>query len=156
MNKWLSLLASVLVCLSAGVLGSLFVTSDSPWYAALEKPFFSPPGWVFAPVWTFLYVTMGVAAWLVLRLGRPGRLKAWAMVLFATQLVLNAAWTPVFFGLREIGWAIVVLYALWAAVLACGVLFTLLYRAAGLLMLPYFLWVGFAGMLNGAIWLLNR
>ena len=125
------------------------------WYTQLNKPSFNPPGWVFGPVWSVLYACMGVAAWLVWR--RRGRTVArWALVLFAVQLALNAAWSPLFFGAHEPGWAFVDIVALWVALAATVVAFFKTQLAAGILMVPYLAWVSFAAVLNAAIWSLNR
>jgi benzodiazapine receptor len=145
---------SIGVCLAVGWLGSL-VTRPAlrDWYAALSKPAWTPPSWVFAPVWTSLYLAMGVAAWLVWR-HQP--LASLPMRLFLVQLLLNFAWTAVFFGLRAPGWAVVEIAVLWVAILLTAVTFTETSTLAAGLMAPYLLWVAYAGALNFAIWRLNR
>ena len=146
------------VSLSAGVVGSLVVTDPgfSSWYAAIAKPAFTPPGWVFCPVWTGLYLLMGVAAFLVWRRGLGSRLVRVALVWFLVQLVLNASWTPVFFGLHRIGLALLVVMLLWAAIAVTMYWSSRLSRWAALLLAPYLLWVSFATVLNASIWHLNR
>jgi tryptophan-rich sensory protein len=137
-------------------LGALITgPSIQGWYANLKRPRFTPPSWLFGAVWTVLYLTMAVAAWLVWRQGGLAAQRS-AMVLFAVQLALNAAWTPVFFGAHKIGAAFAVIVFLWAAILATLVAFWRVTPPAGVLFVPYQLWVTFAGVLNFALWRLNR
>lgn len=146
----------ILVCQLAGILGAATtVTGASSWFEALDKPFFNPPSWVFGPVWTVLYTLMGVAAFLVWRQGwaRP-EVKA-ALATFGVQLLLNAAWTPVFFGAHQIGLALLIIVLLWGAIALTMRRFFPLSRWAGWLLVPYLLWVTFATALNAAIWALN-
>ncbi len=145
---------SIGVCLVVGWLGSL-VTRPAlrDWYAALSKPAWTPPSWVFAPVWTSLYLTMAVAAWLVWR-RQP--LASVPMRLFLLQLLLNFAWTAVFFGFRAPGWAVMEIAVLWVAILVAAISFAKTSALAAGLMAPYLLWVAYAGALNFAIWRLNR
>lgn len=140
----------------AGVIGGFFTaTSVGTWYAGLEKPSFSPPNWVFGPVWTTLYTLMGIAAWLVWKNGAGRPLARAGLWIFGIQLALNALWSVIFFGLRDPMWAWVELIALWIAILVTVDHFTRIVRAAGLLLLPYLAWVTFAGVLNYHIWKLN-
>lgn len=151
------LAACILVCQAAGIAGSFFtVSSLGSWYAELVKPAFNPPGWIFGPVWTVLYTLMGVAAWLVWRRGDLSSppIRS-ALVLFALQLLLNAAWSVLFFGLRSPGLALVDICALWFAIVATTWAFRPLSAWAAGLMLPYLGWVSFALVLNAAIWRLN-
>ncbi|MDH7568364.1 MAG: tryptophan-rich sensory protein [Armatimonadota bacterium] len=145
----------LLVCLAAGGIGSLFTTPAIPgWYAGLNKPAWNPPNWLFAPVWTTLYLMMGTAAWLVWRkAGLAG--GSTALALFAAQLVLNSLWSILFFGMRQPGWAFAELVLLWAAILATMVAFWRLSPAAGWLLVPYLAWVTYASTLNFAIWRMN-
>ena len=133
----------------------LSVSGPGEWYAALNKPWFNPPNWVFGPVWTVLYCLMGIAAWLAWRKG-AGAALALPMALFAAQLVLNAAWTPLFFGLQRPDLALANIIVLWFLIAATGAAFWPLSRAGALLLLPYWLWVGFAMILNASLWWLNR
>jgi benzodiazapine receptor len=146
------------VSLAAGVIGSPAVTNSgfSSWYAAIEKPGFTPPSWVFGPVWTILYLLMGVAAFLVWRKGLGSRIVRVALVWFLIQLALNASWSPVFFGLHRIGLALAIVVLLWVAIVVTMYGFFRVSRPAGLLLVPYLLWVSFATVLNAAIWHLNR
>ncbi len=150
------LVICVVICMMAGVIGSIFTTSSvTGWYTTIQKPSFNPPGWIFGPVWTTLYILMGIALWLVLRSGADASLVRPAVWVFAFQLALNAGWSIVFFGLHSPGWAFAVLAALWLLILASILLFWRISTAAGALLLPYIAWVSFAGVLNWAIWRLN-
>jgi len=124
------------------------------YYAALTKPAWSPPGWIFGPVWTFLYVLMALAAWRVWRRGGWPAQRA-ALALYFGQLVLNALWTPIFFGLQQPGWAFAWIVLLWVAVGITWLVFRRIDRVAGGLLLPYWLWVTFAAALNFVLWRLN-
>jgi tryptophan-rich sensory protein len=152
------LIVACVVCLSAGAIGTLAVGEGGfrSWYSAIEKPAFTPPGWVFGPVWTVLYILMGVAAFLVWRRGLASRTVQVALGWFLGQLVLNALWSPVFFGWHRIGLALVVIVLLWAAIVVTLYRFLRVSTVAALLLVPYLLWVSFATILNAAIWWLNR
>lgn len=139
-------------CLATAAVGGSFRPGD--WYAALNKPPWNPPNGVFAPVWTTLYLMMAVAAWLAWTRAGWRRARA-GLIMFATQLGLNAAWSWLFFGLHRPDLAFLELGLLWAAILATMVLFWRVQRSAGWLLLPYLAWVSFAGALNLAIWRLN-
>jgi benzodiazapine receptor len=152
----IKLVVSIVACQCAGAIGSIFTTPAIPtWYAALEKPFFNPPNWLFAPAWITLYLLMGIAAFLVWRKGLGQRGVKAALVVFLVQLVLNALWSVVFFGLKSPLWGVVVILALWVAILLTILRFFKLSTAAGALLLPYILWVSFASVLNVSIWVLN-
>ena len=128
--------------------------SVSGWYEALNKPSWSPPAWVFGPAWTVLYLMMAVAAWLVWSSGGWAAQKR-PLGLYLVQLALNALWTPLFFGLHLPGLAMVEMVLLWVAVAVTVVSFWRVRRAAGLLLVPYLLWLTFAAALNYTIWSLN-
>ncbi len=150
------LAASIIICLLAGVFGSLFTAPAIPtWYETLAKPSFSPPNWLFAPVWTTLFVLMGIAAYLVWRRGLDDPPARAALGVFVVQLILNVAWSVFFFGLRSPLAGLVVIVVLWIAILVTTLTFLRLSRAGGLLLLPYVLWVSFAALLNFSIWQLN-
>ena len=147
------LLGCILLCQAAGVLGVLVSdTGESEWYRALAKPSFNPPGWIFGVVWPVLYVMMGVSLYLLLRHWPASR---WAIALFAVQLLLNASWTPVFFGLHQMAAALVILIALWATLVATLYASWQVSTPAALLLLPYFAWTSFAMILNATFWRLN-
>ena len=155
MRSVIGLVVWIGLCLLAGWGGSVFTArSVGDWYAGLNKPLWTPPSAVFAPVWSALYVMMGVAAWLV---WRRGGLTAVAvpLALFGIQLALNVAWSAIFFGLRRPGWAFVEIVALWALILATVIAFRRISPTAGYLLLPYLAWVTFAAALNLAIWRAN-
>ena len=124
------------------------------WYAALHKPSWNPPPWVFGPAWTFLYITMAVAAWVVWREG-GWKAQRRALGLFIVQWFLNALWTPLFFGAHLPGVAFGEIVLLWLAIAATLVAFWRVKKAAGLLLVPYLAWVSFAAALNFTIWRLN-
>jgi tryptophan-rich sensory protein len=151
------LIISIVACLGAGAIGSVFTRSAIPtWYATLEKPTFNPPNWLFAPVWTLLYILMGIAAFLVWRKGLENRQVRIALVVFLIQLVLNALWSVVFFGLESPLYGLIVISILWVAILVTVLKFFKISWVASVLMWPYLLWVTFAAVLNSSIWLLNR
>ena len=151
------LVGSVLLCEAAGGIGSIFTLDGlKEWYPNLEKPSFTPPGWVFGPVWTLLYALMGASFYAAERQQEEGSDEVRASrVLFGIQLVLNALWSYVFFGRRAPGWALVEIGFLWAAILATIVAFSRVSKTAALLMLPYLLWTSFATLLNYEVWRLN-
>lgn len=152
----LKVAAGVLISLSAGFVGSVFtVPSIATWYAALAKPSFSPPNWLFFPVWTALYILMGIALGLVWSRGLKEKTAREGVMLFGTQLALNAVWSIAFFGMHAILGGLVIIVLLWAAILATILKFWKVSKTAGALMLPYLAWVSIASMLNLSIWLLN-
>ena len=149
MKKAAALIGFIVLCELAGTTGALI--TDASWYVALDRPSWAPPGWVFGPVWVTLYAMMGVAAWLVWRSHAPNRRAA--LTWFAVQLVLNAAWTPVFFGAKSLGGGLIVIVMLLLAIAATIAAYRHVSRAAAWLMVPYLAWVGFATALNAALWM---
>ena len=151
------LIVSLAVPLLVGFLGSLFTTADSlnNWYANLNKPSFNPPDWIFGPVWTTLYVLMGIAAFLVWRKGLDNKLVRLAFILFVIQLALNALWSPLFFGLRSPLFGLIDIVLLLAAIVLTIIYFFKISLWPGLLLIPYIAWVSFATVLNTAIYILN-
>lgn len=150
MRNGLSLAAFLALMLGGGTAIG-FLTLPGEWYAGLEKPSFNPPNWIFAPVWTTLYVLIAIAGW---RIWIKGRNSA-AMWLWWVQLALNFAWSPVFFGAHQIAAALAIILALFAAILLFIANAWRRDRSAALLFAPYALWVGFASILNGALFALN-
>ena len=178
-NNIIKLVVSILICEMAGVAGSFFTApAIEAWYVKLEKPFFSPPNWIFAPVWTILYLLMGISLFLVWKknwgiiipAGEPER-KSWnpistklwrgswreenAILIFALQLVLNILWSVIFFGLKSPSIAFVEILMLWFAILYTIVNFYRISKPAAYLLIPYILWISFASILNFFVWWLN-
>jgi len=154
-REWVVLVLFVATCLTGSVIGGMVTSlSVDDWYPTLEKPSFTPPDWVFAPVWLFLYISMALAAWLVW-LQAGFRHGAVPLGMFFIQLILNVAWSGLFFGLRHPGAAFVHLLVLWIVIVATTVEFWRVRKWAGMLMVPYVLWVIFAGVLNYSLWQLN-
>jgi benzodiazapine receptor len=151
------LIICLVVVLCVGLIGSFFVTSASlDWYRGLQKPVFTPPDWLFGPVWTVLYILMGISAFLVWRKGlntASGKTPAAAFIL---QLVFNCLWTPIFFGLRLPWVALGDIVILWLAVFAAITSFGRVKKLAAVLLAPYIIWVTFAAVLNAFICVLNR
>jgi tryptophan-rich sensory protein len=141
--------------------GFIFITFCAPllgvtsmpgeWYAGLNKPSWNPPAWLFGPAWTTLYTLMAIAAWLVWK--RVGFTRA--LGFYFVQLILNAAWTPIFFGAHAMGWALVEISIMWIAILLTLLSFLRVQKTAGLLLVPYLAWVSFATFLNFTLWRLN-
>jgi translocator protein len=155
-NPWVMLVFHVSVCLVVGVLAGITTAhSVTTWYPSLVKPTWNPPSWVFAPVWTTLYVMMGVAAWLVWRRGTDIVGVRVALSVFWVQLFFNLAWSFLFFGARSPMLALADVVLLWLALALCVRNFFRVAKEPGLLMLPYLAWVSFAACLNFAIWRLN-
>jgi len=149
------LAVSILICFAAAGVGSLLTRpAIGNWYSLLRKPAWTPPNWIFGPVWSALYLAMAVAAWLVWRkVGLSG--AKLALALFGVQLLFNVGWSAVFFGLRMPGPAFAEIVILWLLILATTAAFWPVSRAAATLMVPYLLWVMFAAALNFVIWRLN-
>ena len=143
----------MLLCFTAALSGILFPPGE--WYAGLNKPSWNPPGWIFGPVWTLLYILMAVSAWSIWRRG------GWAsqrgpLSCFLVQLGFNALWTPLFFGLHQPLIAFVCILLLWAAIVMTIRSFLRVHKTSAFLLLPYLLWVSFASVLNFMLWRLNR
>ena len=149
---WAWLAVSIAVPLAVGALGGL--VTDASWYLELRRPAFAPPGWIFGPVWTVLYACMGTAAWWVWRAAGWRKARG-ALTLYGAQLALNALWSPIFFGMHAMGWALVDILLMIVAIAATLVAFWRIERRAGLLLIPYLLWVAFATVLNWSLWTLN-
>lgn len=151
MNKFLKLFLAIIICEGAGLIGSIFTfNSVNTWYMTLNKPFFNPPPWIFGPVWTILYLLMGVSLYLA------WGTKKISLKWFWIQLVLNSLWSILFFGLKNPTLALLGIVLLWVAIFMTIKSFWKHNRTASLLLLPYLFWVTFASVLNLAIVLLNR
>ena len=154
MSNPVKLFISLLLPQLVGGLGAFFTLSSvQTWYLTLSKPSWNPPSWLFGPVWTSLYVLMGIACFLVWKSNHPQKNKV--LFLYAIQLFLNFLWSPAFFGAQNPLLGLVVIFPLLASILACIVKFRQIHKWAAILMVPYILWVSFATALNAAIWFLN-
>jgi tryptophan-rich sensory protein len=155
--KLRNLVISILVCLSAGLIGSVFTFPSIPtWYAALIKPPFSPPNWIFGPVWTTLYILMAIAMYMVWQKGLKKKNIRQAIHLFLIHLTVNAGWSIVFFGLHSILGGMVVIFILWGFIVYLTNEFYRIDRTAGYLLIPYIFWVSFASILNFSLLVLNQ
>lgn len=156
-SNFIGVVIAVLICQASGLVGSMFTIKAIPtWYAALEKPSFNPPNWIFGPVWTTLYTMMGISLFLVWRARSENSESHLSLKIFATQLILNAIWTPVFFGMKQLLVAFVIIALLWVAIIATIISFRKHSQVAAALLVPYLLWVSFATLLNFSLWLMNR
>ena len=152
MKNIIKLIISLVICQLAGVIGSFFNINSIPtWYATLNKPSFNPPNWVFGPVWTTLFLLMGISLYLVWTKGFTKQ----ALIFFSIQLFLNILWSALFFGLRSPLSALIEIIILWAFILLTIISFYKISKIAGILLIPYILWVSFAAVLNFSIYLLN-
>lgn len=152
----MKLFISILIPLLVGAIAGVFTTSGvDGWYAVANKPLFNPPNWIFAPVWTTLYILMGIALYLVWKSDAAKNIKQTALVLFAVQLTLNFFWSFIFFSLQQTGWALVEIIAMWLVIVATIIWFGKISKTAAWLLVPYICWVSFATVLNYAIWKLN-
>ncbi len=155
-SNYSKFILNVLVCQLMGVIGSTFTRSSVPtWYAKIQKPEFNPPNWVFAPVWFTLYLMMGTSSYLIWIKGIEKKSVKISLIIFLFQLILNALWTFLFFGLHSPFYAFIDIIALWIVILLVIVNFYKLSKTAGILLIPYILWVSFAGVLNYYIFVLN-
>ncbi|MGV8085686.1 MAG: TspO/MBR family protein [Candidatus Bilamarchaeum sp.] len=154
MLKWKELIVAIIICQFAGVVGSLFTFSSIPtWYATLSKPSFSPPNWVFGPVWTLLYTSMGISIYWVYNSKNKG-VKS-ALYIFGIQLMFNVLWSIVFFGLKSPLYGLIVILFLWTSIVMTIWKFYHIDRRSGYILFPYLIWVSFATLLNYYIFLLN-
>lgn len=158
MNKLTKILTVVVTCLAIGYFsGTVTRSAILDWYPTLIKPVFNPPNWIFAPVWSTLYIMMGIAAGLVWdRMDGDKEVVKKALILFAMQLALNALWSYLFFGLRNPMLAGLEIIVLWLMIYETYIHFAKINKIAGYLFLPYLAWVSFAAVLNGSIWWLNK
>lgn len=148
------LIISLLIPQFAGIIGSLFTVKNIPtWYANLNKPFFTPPSWLFAPAWIILFILMGVSLYLVLI--KQKKIFTPPVKIFFIHLVVNTLWSIVFFGMREPGLAFIVIVALWFLIYYIIKIFYKIDKTASYLLIPYLAWVSFASILNFSIWILN-
>ncbi len=152
----IKLVISLVICQLAGILGSLFTMSKIPtWYMTLSKPELAPPNWIFGPVWTTLFILMGIALYLVWNQGTDRKDVKIALYIFSTQLILNVLWSIIFFGLENPGSAFIEIISLWISILLSIIYFYKISKPASYLLIPYIAWVSFASYLNFMIWWLN-
>ena len=158
MSKYLKIIYCVAICLAVGYLSSNVTQSSiKTWYPTIEKPIFNPPNWVFAPVWTMLFIMMGIAAGMVWnKLETNKELVKKGLLFFTVQLLLNALWSYLFFGLNNILLALIEIVLLWLIIYETYHIFKQIDKRASYLLIPYLAWVGFATILTGTIYWLNR
>ncbi len=150
------LLISIIICQAAGFFGSFFTRSSvSTWYQTLVKPSFAPPNWLFAPVWITIFVMMGISLYLIIKPENGTIINKKALMVFAFQLIFNILWSAAFFGLRSPLAGLIVISILWFLILFNIVEFYKISKTAGILLIPYILWVSFASVLNLEYWRLN-
>jgi benzodiazapine receptor len=150
------LAAAILFCLVVGSLGSLVtMTGPGSWYSTLQKPFFTPPGWVFAPVWITLFILMGIALYLVWQCGTENREVQIALGIFGVQFFLNVIWSFLFFGLQSSLLGFIDIILLWVMIVATMGAFYRVKKSAAYFLIPYIAWVTLASALNGAIYFMN-
>ena len=149
----MKLFISILIPLLVGGIATFFTISGvNGWYAMANKPSFNPPNWLFAPVWTALYIMMGIALFLVWKSEGDKTIQQTAFILFAVQLLLNFLWSFIFFYAKQPGWAFVDIIAMWIAILLTIIWFSKISTTASWLLVPYIFWVSFASLLNFYIW----
>lgn len=157
MPKYLKLIGLILLCELVGIVGSVYTISAIPtWYLGLNKPFFSPPNYLFGPVWTTLYALMGISIFRILELKEKNKKVNEAANLFWIQLFLNGIWTPIFFGSRQLLLALIVIMFMWLYILKTIKAFAKIDKLSAYILYPYLAWVSFATILNFSIWFLNR
>lgn len=156
MNTYFKLIICIVICLAVGGVSGYFTADEIPnWYAALNKPTFNPPNWIFGPVWSALYILMAVSLWLVWKSDVDSSIKNKAILIFAMQLILNFFWSIIFFHFHQLGFALVEIICMWIFILFSIIKFYPVSKTASYLLFPYLLWVSFASILNYAIWKLN-
>jgi translocator protein len=155
MPNYLKLIISIISCQLAGIIGSFFTGDSIGWYYTLTKPSFRPPNWLFGPVWIVLYLIMGIALYLIWKRGFRTSESKYPMIIFFTQLVFNAMWPVIFFGVRSIGGGLIIITILWILIFLTILSFQKVNKTASYLLIPYLIWVSYASILNFSIWRLN-
>lgn len=155
--KIIRVIIPIVICLFAGFIGSFFTTTAIPtWYASINKPSFNPPNWLFGPVWTFLYILMGISLYIIWDKDvKNKKIKNNALMIFGIQLFLNVLWSVIFFGLKSPFYAFIEIMFLWVTILFTIISFYKISKTASFLLIPYILWVSFASLLNFYVWVLN-
>lgn len=155
-NNILKIIASISITLTTGALASYFtMDAITTWYVTLNKPSFNPPNWIFGPVWTTLYILLGIGLFLIWK-ERPSRMRNEALTIFGIQLTLNFAWSFFFFYIHQIGIALIEIVLLWSSILLMIRYFNKINPIAAYINIPYLLWVTFATVLNAAYYILNQ
>jgi len=156
LSNTLKLILSIVICQAAGLIGTVFTLDSIPtWYAALNKPSFNPPNWLFGPVWTILYLMMGISLFIIWKEDLKNKVVKSAFTVFMIQLFLNTIWSIVFFGMQSLAGGLIIIVLLWIMILITILKFMKISRVAGILLIPYLLWVSFATFLNFSIFKLN-
>jgi tryptophan-rich sensory protein len=154
-HTWIALVVSLILPLGVGGIAGIFTAEAIPgWYASLHQPSFNPPNWVFGPVWTVLYILLGISLFLIWKLD-PGKQRSRAIVVFLLQLLLNFGWSFIFFYFKMVGFALFEIVLLWISIVTMLLLFYKIKPAAAWINIPYLLWVTFATILNAAYYVLN-
>jgi len=154
MNKWVKLIICISICQMAGIIGSFFTSQAIPnWYVTLTKPWFTPPNWLFGPVWITLFTLMGISLYWILQ--KDSKIVKMPLIVFASQLVLNTLWNFLFFGLRNPLYGLIGILSLWMLIAVTIIEFYRVSKKAGLILLPYIVWVSIATLLNYYVWILN-
>lgn len=157
MKNWLKLIICILAIEFIGIMAGFFTSSSvGSWYQTLIKPSFNPPSWLFGPVWTILYAMIGVSLYFVLTAKQKPKIKNKSYWIFGIQILLNFMWSIVFFGMHKIFLALIVIALLWLAIILNFLAFYKISKISAWLLVPYWLWVGFASVLNFSLWMLNR
>jgi benzodiazapine receptor len=150
----IKLLICIFICEFAGIIGSIFNIKSIPkWYSKIKKPSFNPPSWIFGPVWTILYLLMGISLYLV---WNSGKITTLVIIIFSIQLILNMVWSFLFFGIKKPGYAFAEIILLWISIISMMFVFYQISNIAGLIQIPYLMWVTFASVLNFSLWKLNK
>jgi translocator protein len=156
MTNTVKLIIAIIIPLAVGATSGFFTASGvGSWYQTINKPSWNPPSWIFGPVWTTLYVMMGIALFLIWKSDAPDAQKRTAMLLFAVQMVLNFFWSFIFFKQHQMGWALVEIIAMWVMILLTIFSFAPISKTAAWLLVPYISWVSFATILNYTLWKMN-
>jgi translocator protein len=156
MSNTTKLIISIALTVGFGLLGGIFTAPEiQTWFVHLNKPSWNPPNWLFAPVWTSLYLLMGIALYLIWKAKAVTDTKRWAIIIFIVQFALNFLWSFIFFKEHQMGWAFVDIVILWIAILCTIIGFSKINKTAAWLLVPYISWVSFAAILNYTIWQMN-
>lgn len=155
MNTFTRIIAALIPLGVGGLAGVATVTGINNWYVYLEKPVFNPPNWVFGPVWSLLYLLMGVTIYRLLSKPKSGE-RSQAITVFWVQLILNGAWSFIFFNAHQLGWAFAEILLIWLAIIWMIISTHRVDKTAAYIQIPYLLWVSFASVLNGTLWWMNH